>query len=374
MGGREISFEREGDATLRVRLAGRWGLEPGLPGSEEIRRALAEPLPSRVVFETAGLEQWDTTLVAVVAQLDAAAREREIPLDPEGLPAGLRRLLGLATAVPERGARGPARREPILARIGELTRSVLADGRDFVEFLGEVMIALLRWLTGRARVRASDFGMALQECGASALPIVSLISLLVGLILAFVGAVQLRQFGASIYVADLVGIAMTREMGAMMTGIIMAGRTGAAFAATIGNMRVTEEVDALQTFGISPVEFLVLPRVLALFVMMPLLTLYADFVGMAGGLIVSVGMLDIQPDAYIRQTSQAVDLTNFSIGVAKSFAFGALVALSGCLRGMQCGRDSSAVGLATTSAVVSGIVLIIVTDAIFTLVCNALGI
>jgi phospholipid/cholesterol/gamma-HCH transport system permease protein len=214
----------------------------------------------------------------------------------------------------------------------------------------------------------------MEECGARALPIVSLISLIVGLILAFVGAIQLRLFGAQIYVADLVGLAMSREMGAMMTGIIMAGRTGAAFAAQLGTMQVNEEIDAFKTMGISPMEFLVLPRMLALAAMMPLLCIYANLMGMFGGGIVAVGMLDITPAQYYNQTLLAVHLVDFGVGVVKSLIFGVLVAMSGCLRGIQCGRSADAVGDATTSAVVTAIVAIIVSDAIMTVLCDVLGI
>jgi phospholipid/cholesterol/gamma-HCH transport system permease protein len=216
--------------------------------------------------------------------------------------------------------------------------------------------------------------LTLQQCGIQALPIVSLISLLVGLILAFVGAVQLMMFGAQIYVASLVGIAMVRVMGAIMTGIIMAGRTGAAFAAQLGTMQVNEEIDALKTLGISPMEFLVLPRMLALTLMMPLLCLYADLMGILGGLIVGVGMLDLSAVEYFNQTKASVTLTYFWIGLFHSAVFGVLVALAGCLRGLQCGRSASAVGDAATSAVVTGIVSIIVATAIITIMCNVLGV
>ncbi|UCF33990.1 MAG: ABC transporter permease [Phycisphaerales bacterium] len=243
-----------------------------------------------------------------------------------------------------------------------------------VRFIGEATIALGAFLRGRASYRRSELMLIIQECGAQALPIVSLISFLVGLILAFVGAVQLMQFGAQIYVADLVGIAMVREMGAMMAAIIMAGRTGAAFAAQLGTMTVNEEIDALKTLGISPMEFLVLPRMLALILMMPLLCLYADLVGMLGGLLVGVGMLDITFVEYFNQTVGAVDLNDIALGVVKSAVFGVLVALSGCLRGMQSGRSASAVGVAATSAVVTAIVFIIVTDAIFAVVTNIIGV
>jgi phospholipid/cholesterol/gamma-HCH transport system permease protein len=228
--------------------------------------------------------------------------------------------------------------------------------------------------TGKARFQRHDLWLIIQQTGVQALPIVSLISLLVGLILAFVGAVQLRKFGAQIYVADLVGIGMVRVLGAIMTGVIMAGRTGASFAAELGTMQVNEEIDALKTLGIPPIEFLVLPRMLALMLMMPLLCFYADLMGLLGGLIVGVNMLNLNLMEYINETRSIVDLTNIWIGIFHGFVFGVLVALSGCFRGMQCGRSAAAVGQATTSAVVTSIVCIVVATAIITLICEVLGI
>jgi phospholipid/cholesterol/gamma-HCH transport system permease protein len=247
-------------------------------------------------------------------------------------------------------------------------------GREMLAFTGEATLSLGRMLTGRARYRGVDLWLAVQETGANALPIVTLISVLVGMILAFVGAVQLREFGAGIYVADLVGLAMAREMGAMMTAIIMAGRTGAAFAAQIGTMRVNQEVDALTTLGFSPMDFLVLPRMLALAFMMPLLCIYADVLGILGGALVGVGMLDLTAALYWEQTVDALDLVDFAVGLVKATAFGVLVAMAGCLRGVQCGTSSASVGLAATSAVVTAIVAIIVTDAIFTVLFDVMGI
>jgi len=243
-----------------------------------------------------------------------------------------------------------------------------------VHFLGEAVIAFCRFLVGKARFRRIDLALFLQECGAQALGIVTLISFLVGLILAFMGAVQLRQFGAQIYVADLVGLGMTREMGAIMTGVIMAGRTGAAFAAQLGTMQVNEEIDALVTLGIPPMEFLVLPRMLALMVMMPLLCVYADLVGMLAGLVVATGLLDISLVEYVNETRRAVDLGDCALGLVKGSLFGALVALAGCLRGMQCGRSAAAVGAAATSAVVTGIVWIIASDGVLAVITERLGI
>jgi phospholipid/cholesterol/gamma-HCH transport system permease protein len=231
-----------------------------------------------------------------------------------------------------------------------------------------------RLTIGRARFRRNDLIDIIFECGAAALPIVTLISFLVGLILAFVGAIQLTQFGAQIYVADLVGIAMAREMGALMTAIIMSGRTGAAFAAQLGTMQVNEEIDALTTFGLSPMDFLVLPRMIALILMMPLLCIYSDLMGILGGALVGVGMLKLSVTEFVNATINGVSLTDFSVGIFKSSIFGILVAICGCMRGIQCGRSASAVGLAATSAVVTAIVFIIVTDGLFAVLTNALGI
>jgi phospholipid/cholesterol/gamma-HCH transport system permease protein len=213
-----------------------------------------------------------------------------------------------------------------------------------------------------------------QQAGANALGIVTLISYLVGIIMGFMGAVQLQQFGASIYVADLVAIAIVREMGAMMTGVIMSGRTGAAFAAQLGSMKVTQEIDALATMGISPIEFLVVPRIIGLVLMMPLLCLYADFVGILGGATVGVTMLGLSLRSYLQQTIVAITLGGLIGGLVKSMVYGLLIALAGCYQGFQCGRSSSAVGDAATAAVVSGIVMIVVACGIFALIFNILGV
>ena len=233
-------------------------------------------------------------------------------------------------------------------------------------------MSMVAFLCGRARYRRVDLWLQIQECGPSAVPIVTMISLLVGLILAFVGAVQLSLFGAELYIADLVALGMTREMGALMTAIIMSGRSGAAFAAQIGTMNVNMEVSALRVMGFSPVDFLVLPRLIALILVMPFLGLYSDLLGIAGGALVSLTFFDIPPSQFLLRTSEAVDLTDFFIGLFKCSLFGVLIALSGCMRGVQCGRTASAVGDAATSAVVTSIVLIVVADSVVTLICNRL--
>jgi phospholipid/cholesterol/gamma-HCH transport system permease protein len=205
-------------------------------------------------------------------------------------------------------------------------------------------------------------------------PIITVIGFLMGLILAFIGAMQLRMFGAQIYVADLVGIGIVREMGAIMTGVVMAGRTGAAFAAQLGTMQVNEEIDALKTLGIAPMEFLVLPRMLALALVMPLLCLYADLMGVLGGMLVGVTLLDLGFLEYYHQTVSAIGVSDLLVGVVMSAVFGVLVALCGCLRGLQAGRNSASVGLAATSAMVSSIVSIVIATAAITVICDILGV
>jgi phospholipid/cholesterol/gamma-HCH transport system permease protein len=372
MSQRELDLIRQAGDTLCARLAGSWKSEDRIPSLDEIQREIeAGPRVRRVVFDTEGLTGWDSGLLVFLRKVVEYCTENAIAVEKEGVI----KILSLASEVPEQSdARKTSHRESFLSRIGT---EVVGFGRSTVEmidFIGQVTVAFERLLRGKARLRLKDFMELLERCGAQALPIVSLISLLVGLILAFVGAVQLVLFGAQIYVASLVGIGIVRVMGAIMTGVIMAGRTGAAFAAELGTMQVNEEIDALKTLGVSPIEFLVLPRVLSLALMMPLLCLYADLMGILGGLVVGVGMLNLDVMEYVNETRASVSLSDFWIGLFHSFVFGVLVALAGCLRGIQCGRSSADVGHAATSAVVTGIVSIVVATAIITVACNVLGI
>jgi phospholipid/cholesterol/gamma-HCH transport system permease protein len=356
--------------TLLVELSGSWRLQDECPPLTDVAQQLeATPRPQRMTFETSELTAWDSGLVTFLLELMAFGAQRQLVVEQDGLPEGLRRLLHLATAVPERqGARREAIREPFLDRVGQETLGLLASVGEMLGFVGEAVLALLQFLRGRARFRPVELLLLIQACGAQALPIVTLISFLVGAILAFIGSVQLAMFGAQIYVANLVGMAMTLEMGAMMTAIIMAGRTGAAFAAQLGTMTVNEEIDALTTLGLSPMEFLVVPRLLALVTMVPLLTLYADLLGILGGGLIGVAVLGISPVQYFNQTRAALTLSACAQGLIKSGVYGMLVALAGCLRGMQCGRSAAAVGQATTSAVVTSIVWIILASAILTVI------
>jgi len=358
---------------LEIRLFGAWVLQAARPSPAEVTGKLGKGAVRRARFDARGLESWDSAILTFLSAVVDRLRELSVEVDLSGLPPGVQRLLALVEAVPEKkGARVSDAREPWLARLGAATIETWKGFKEFVRFIGEVTVALGEAMRLRARIPLADVWLFVQNTGAEALPIVTLISFLVGLILAFVGAVQLQQFGATIYVANLVQIGMAREMGAIMTGIIMAGRTGAAFAAQLGTMRVTEEIDALTTLGIKPVEYLVLPRILALSAMMPLLCIYSDVVGIVGGGVVGVGMLDQNLSQYVQQTLYYANTTQFVIGISKSFIFGILIALSGCLRGMQCGSSASAVGDAATSAVVTSIVLIVVADGFFAVLCNAL--
>jgi phospholipid/cholesterol/gamma-HCH transport system permease protein len=371
-----LRFDQRGEGLLMLLLSGSWRVHDGLPATDLVEpRLMAGPPVRRIAFDTRAVGAWDSGLLVFLLRVVEAARRHGVTVDGAGLPEGARRLFDLASAVPPKeGARRTGARQALLAQIGEAATEIYRGAHEALSFLGEASLALFNWARRRARYRRSDLLVNIQQVGPEALPIVSLISFLVGLILAFVGAVQLRQFGAQIYVADLVGLGMVREMGPIMAGIIMAGRTGAAFAAQLGTMQVNEEVDAFKTLGIAPMEFLVLPRMLALMLMMPLLTVYADMVGIFGGFVVGVGMLDLSPVEYFNETQAALDLTQFAIGIVKSVVFGVLIAVAGCMRGIQCGRSAAAVGAAATSAVVLGIVLIVVWDGIFAVALNAIGI
>ena len=372
----ELAPEDGAADTLRLALAGSWRLSAALPTADRVAQELAtRGAVRRVVLDTARLEGWDSGLLTFLLRLDRLSAARQVALDPGGLPEGARRLLRLAAAVPERaGARRAAAAPSLLARVGEATLELVRGSGAVVRFLGEVTLAFGRLLRGTARFRRSDLLLTIQEVGAQALPIVSLISFLVGMILAFLGSVQLLQFGAQIYVAPLVAIGMARDMAAMMVGIILAGRTGAAFAAQLGTMQVNEEIDALTTFGFAPIDFLVLPRVLALVLMTPLLCLYADLLGILGGAFVGVAFLDLPPVTYFQATQDGVRLIDFAGGLIKAAVYGVVVAVAACLRGLQCGRSSAAVGQATTSAVVTSIVFIVVSMALLTVLYDALGI
>ncbi|HKV54885.1 MAG TPA: ABC transporter permease [Candidatus Binataceae bacterium] len=371
-----LALERTADACLVIKLMGKWRLGRDLPSAGLVAsELLAAPQARRVSFDASQLTGWDSGLVSFVEGVTEQCRAHGVSSDRDGLPAGVQRLLALAEAVPEKqGARTAGARPWFFERVGRSILGSTEAASEVMAFVGGLAMGVAALVLGRARFRRVDLLENIQDCGAKAVGIVTLISFLVGVILAFMGAVQLQQFGASIYVADLVGIGMLREMGAMMTAIIMSGRTGAAFAAQLGTMKVTQETDALTTMGIAPLEFLVLPRVIAIVLMMPLLCLYSDFMGIIGGAFVGVAMLGLSLLTYMRETIHAVTLANLFIGLAKATVYGGLIGIAGCLRGFQCGNSSSAVGDAATRAVVTSIVLVVVACGLFAFVTNLIGI
>ena len=368
----ELRWQEDPQGQTHLCVSGQWTLhvrKPDLQAVLDAYAAVGHELPVRVAVSA-----WDSSLLALLRRLQRLATERQLQLRWLELPDGVERLLQMGSAHPIQPGSSAQTRGGPLTRLGLMAMAAQASLSTAATFLGEVCLALLNLLRGRARLRAGDFWLALQQCGPGALPIVALIASLVGLILAFVGAAQLEAFGAQLYIANMVAIGMTREMGALMTAVIMAGRTGAAYAAELGSMQANEEVDALKTFGFPPLEFLVLPRLLALLVAMPVLCVFADVLGIFGGFVIGAGLFDISAPLYLAQSLEMLSLTDFLIGIFKSLVFAVLIGLIGCHYGLASGRNAQAVGQATTRAVVSIIVALVVSDALITLICTRLGI
>ncbi len=359
---------------LHVAITGHWKLT-----EQRVRwqKLLADQKPARVVLDFSDLQSGDSALLLFIRQAEAWCAESGATLEKKNLPDGLARQLGLLEKA-NRGAAGesaePEQEQDILSYVGVATGNVVNRARELVHFLGECSLSVAFLFRNPHKFRWSDCLEEMQRCGAMALPIVGLVGLLVGQTLAYTAAVLLRQFGADIYVADFVGVVMTRVMGPVMTAIVLAGRTGAAYAATIGNMKANEEVDALVTYGIRPVDFLVIPRLVALVAMMPLLAIYANALGIFGGMVVAFTLLDIPPTAYWVELLTIVDLGDLITGTIMAVTFGVIVAVSGCLRGLQADRSAMGVGKAATSSVVASIFLIILSTALYSILFNFLGI
>lgn len=365
----------ESNGAFTVSVGGEWSIDSLWPQAAEAALSKVGAVGMKtLVLKADHLGKWDSSLLVFLVQLAQKAKDSSLKIELE-LPQGLDRLVRMAFAVPPRkGAQRNAGKQGFLEKIGADTISVWPKLSDFLSFLGDVTMGMGRFFIGRSKMRTKDFFVAMHECGALSLPIISLTSMLFGLILAFVGAVQLTQFGAQIYVAGLVGIGMLRVMGAVMVGVVMSGRVGAAYAALIGTMQVNEEIDALAVLGISPIDFLVVPRMLALAIMVPILTVYADFMGVIGGFLVGTTMLGLNPLEYLHATEQMVPYRQLLVGLIYAFAFGLVIALAACYQGMRCGRSAMAVGQTTTRAVVFSLVGIIVVTAIITVICNVIRI
>lgn len=367
-------LEALGDDPI-LALEGDWlsvslGADPLMMG--KLAAALAPLSGAALRMEDVG--RWDSGLVVFLLELRGAAKDG-FRLDESGAPEALQRLIRLAQAglspepvLPVDAARG------LLSDLGGVA---IACGREAVaaaDLLGATLLRGGAAAMGRAQIRRSDLIALMRDAGASALAISAVVNFLVGGILAFVGAVQLKRFGAEIFVANLVGVAVVREMAAIMTAIVLAGRTGGAYAAEIAAMQGAEEIDALEALGVSVQDYLILPRVLALSAMTPLLYLYGCAFGLLGGLLVAVSTLDLSATSFIDQLILAVNANQVWIGLSKSAVFGLVIALAGCRLGLRAGRSAADVGHAATGAVVAGIVAVIAIDAVFALCANALGI
>ncbi len=330
----------------------------------------------RLTVDMAAVEEYDSYVVIWLATAKRFCKEHGIVLDVQNIHEQMQDFITLLERpLLEKHVEPPA--ETSLHRyvesVGEATLQVWADVRFFVEFFGEFFINLTYLIRAPRSIRWSDFPAQVTKAGVSALPIVALVGFLMGVIVGYQGAMQLAQFGAEIYLADMVAISMARELAPLMTAIIVAGRSGAAFAAEIGTMQVAEEIDALTTMGFNPMRFLVMPRVVAVVCVMPLLVLFSDIAGMFGGLLIGIGALKLSVSGYLNETKVALTVAHLASGLLKSVVLGAVIALVGCMRGFQVRGGAESVGHFTTSAVVSSIFLIILLDAIFTVIFQAIG-
>lgn len=370
---------RLADGVLTVTVGGGWRLTEPHPTwrdvvAEELKSLPAGDRPTMVRIVADHLDGWDSALAILLRHARHDAESIGASCEMVGLPPGAEQLERmLAREAPKATASEPAGGGDLFTTVGNLTHLLATEAREFSHLVGECSFSVARFFRRQAQFRWRDCLWQMQLCGGQALPIVGVIAVLTGVILAYQAAAQLRQFGADIFVADMVGIAMVREMGPLMTAIVLAGRTGAAFAATLGSMKANEEIDALQTLGVSPVDFLVMPRLSALASMLPLLVLFANALGMIGGLAIAMSILDIPANLYWTETKSFVDLSDLFTGLIKAGTYGVLIGLSGCLRGLQAERSAGGVGQAATSAVVTAIFLIIVANAIYAVLFNVLG-
>lgn len=365
----------DNDATAGVMyFGGDWLMSQpgGLPDMTRVTSLIKQQQITSLRVDLSDVKAWDTSLVAVINALRCLSAKHNIAFECQYIPEGIANLLKLAAQPCVRDSIPPPSPAP-LEQLGRLVLYGKASTDRILTFIGEITLSVLRLSNHVAYFRKTDFLEIIAESGPRALPIVTLIAFLVGLVLAFVGSMQLEEFGAQIFVANLVSVAMAREMGAMMTAIILAGRTSASYAARIGTMQVNEEIDALRTSGILPMDFLVLPRILALLITVPILCFYANAVGIIGGMAIGVFMLDLSLVEYWHQTVEAVSLDDFGAGLIKSVIFALVIGIAGCYHGLRCGRSSEAVGKITTIAVVSAIVFIVITDALLTVIYDITG-
>ena len=370
----QVSGDKGKDVTFTV--SGRVALDNLESFISETQTRLQEMIPARLTVDLAGVEFLDSAGAVALIELESNARGRSVTFEFANLTDKARGIMDLIDpkALVTPPLISDRQTGNIVERLGETTLKVFDDYKRMSTFLGELLGALTHALVHPRAVRWDDVAFYMKRAGVDGLPIVGLIALLLGLILAFMSSLQLKQFGANIYVASLLAISIVKELGPIMTAILVAGRSGSAFAAEIGTMMVNEEVDALTTMGFSPVRFLAVPKVLATLIVVPLLTLYADFFGILGGLIVGIVGLDLTAYTYLKETQTSLSVMDIITSLIKSGFFAVIIAGIGCQRGFEVRGGAEAVGSATTSAVVAAIFLIIVTDSAFALVFQYLNI
>jgi len=353
---------------LNLAIAGRLDADSTGRIWRESTRLVAAARAATVNLDASAIDYCDGSGIALLIQLRRLQQQNRGKLEIHGLRPEFQELLDdWSQQRGETGQSKPKARVQLVEEMGRDAVQIWQDAHELISFVGELGLAMVKAARHPKTIRWRDTLLIAEEVGVNALPIVALLSFLVGVIMAFQAAVALRQFGAEIFVANMIGLSVLREMGPLMTAIILAGRSGSAFAAEIGTMKVREEIDALKTMGLEPVRFLVVPRVLAGVVMTPVLTVFADLLGVMGGSVVMMS-LGFPLITFFNQLQSAVSYGSLVGGLVKAFAFGILIAAIGCLRGLQTQTGASAVGLSTTHAVVSGIILIVITDGIFSVI------
>jgi phospholipid/cholesterol/gamma-HCH transport system permease protein len=366
------------DFQLVIELTGDWTHDSEFP--DEIDDILKQKFQIQENIQSVNVNMdkvtaWNSALLTVIISLSELCEQHQIRFDTSQLPVEMSRLIKLTGKVPARKiTRHLETNTSFLHNVGSNTIKAVKEVGDVIAFLSNASIAFVHMLRGKTIYRSSDTWLIMQQTGAEALPIVSLLNFLVGAILGYIGALQLEKFGAEIFIGDMIGVAMTREIAAIITAIIMAGRSGAAFAAQLGTMTVNEEIDALKSMGLSPMEFLVLPRMIGMMLMMPLLAIYANFMGIFGGALVAYVMLNITLEQYLGVVIKSVSFNDVAAGIFMAAVFGVIVAVVGCQKGLSCGKTAEAVGTSTTSAVVTATVIIFIAAAILTVIYAILGI
>jgi len=358
---------------VKVRCTGTWTVQ-GIARLEQQLKDIAWPDGADLEIESSAISSLDTSGAWLLHRTVSELKRRGRQVRVTGLRPEFSSLLDMISARGVMSAPLTQHRDGLLATIGKQAWSGLKNMSGMLAFVGESAIALLRLLANPRHIRWRTILYNMQSAGFEALPIVGLLSFLMGVVIAYQGADQLQRFGANIFIADLVGLSMLRELSPLLTAIIIAGRSGSAYAAQIGTMKVTEEIDALRTIGVSPQELLVLPKMLALVIVLPLLTVYADVTGILGGMIMASTKLDVSFGIFVDRLGDAVSLSSFLTGIVKAPVFAAIIALVGCFQGFQVGGSADSVGRQTTLSVVQAIFLVILADALFSLVFNWLKI